>query len=65
MSNVDRIPLAEARQHVQSGHAVLVCGYDDEARCGSIRLEGAITMSELQRELPSMPRNTEIIVYCA
>ena len=65
MAEVERITADEARQNVRSGRALLVCAYDDEAKCGSIRLEGAITMSELRRMLPSLPGEQEIILYCA
>jgi hypothetical protein len=64
MAEVPRISAQEARQKVQSGQALLVCAYDDEAKCGPIRLEGAITMSELRPMLPSLPREQEIILYC-
>ena len=65
MTEVERISADEARRKMQSGRALLVCAYDDEAKCGSIRLEGAITMSELRRMLPSLPGEPEIILYCA
>jgi hypothetical protein len=65
MADVERISAEEARQKVQRGQALLVCAYDDESKCGSIRLEGAITMSELRRQLPSLPKDKEIILYCA
>ena len=65
MAEVERISAEEARQNVQSGQAQLVCAYDDEAKCGSMRLEGAITLSELRGMLPSMPKDREIILYCA
>lgn len=64
MAEVERLSAEEARQKVQSGQALLVCAYDDESKCGPIRLEGAITMSELRRELPSLPKDKEIILYC-
>ena len=65
MAEVERISAAQARQLVQRGQALLVCAYDDDARCGQLRLEGAITLSELRRELPSPPEDKEIILYCA
>jgi hypothetical protein len=65
MAEVERISAGEARQKVQSGRAQLVCAYDDEAKCSSIRLEGAITMGELRPMLPVLPREQEIILYCA
>ena len=45
--------------------ALLVCAYDDEAKCRSIKLEGAITSGELRERLPSLPKSQEIISYCA
>ena len=65
MAEVPRISVEEARQKVQSGQALLVCAYDDESKCGRIRLEGAITMSELRQVLPSLPKDREIVLYCA
>jgi hypothetical protein len=65
MAEVPRISAEEARQRVQSGGALLVCAYDDEAKCGSMRLEAAIMMSELRERLPSLPKDQEIILYCA
>ena len=65
MAEVPRISVEEARQKVQSGQAMLVCAYDDESKCGRIRLEGAITMSELRQMLPSLPKDREILLYCA
>jgi hypothetical protein len=65
MAEVERIGVEDARPKVQSGRALLVCAYDDEAKCGSIRLEGSITMRELRQMLPSLPKEREIIPYCA
>jgi hypothetical protein len=65
MPEVERISAEDARRKVQNGQAMLVCAYDDEAKCGSMRLEGAITLSELRGMLPSVPKDREIILYCA
>ena len=65
MAEVPRISAEEAREHVQGGRALLVCAYDDDAKCGQMRLEGAITMSELRQRLGSLPKNQEIVLYCA
>jgi hypothetical protein len=43
----------------------LVCGYDDEAKCDRIRLPDAISMKRLERDAASMPKDREIIFYCA
>jgi hypothetical protein len=65
MAEVERIEPEEARRKVQGGQALLACAYEDEGKCGSMRLEGAITLAELQRMLPSLPKDREIILYCA
>jgi len=65
MADAPRIGVEEARRKVSSGEALLVCAYGDEAKCGSIRLEGSTTLTELQSRLGSLPKDREIIFYCA
>jgi hypothetical protein len=61
----DRISVEEARRKASAGEAILVCGYDDEAKCDRIRLPDAISMKRLERDAASMPKDREIIFYCA
>lgn len=63
--DVPRISPAEARRRVQQGQALLVCGYEDDSKCRAMALEGAITVSDLQRRLGSLPKSQELIFYCA
>lgn len=65
MAEVPRISAEDARQKVQDGQAILVCAYDDEAKCSSMRLEGAVSLAEFRRMQTSLPRDREIILYCA
>ena len=65
MAEVERISAEGARPKVQSGQALLVCAYEDDAKCATMRLDGAITLSELRRMLPSLPKDREIVLYCA
>jgi hypothetical protein len=60
-----RIEPTEARQRVQSGRALLVCAYDDEAKCATMKLEGALSLGALEAKAPSLPKSQEIIFYCA
>ena len=60
-----RIEAAEARRRVQSGEALLVCAYDNESKCDTMKLEGAISLGTLEAKAPSLPTNLEIIFYCA
>jgi hypothetical protein len=61
---VERVRVEDARREVESGRALLVCAYDD-ARCARVRLQGAITARELGQREASLPRDQELIFYCA
>ena len=65
MTDTIRIGVEEARRHVPSGQALLVCGYDDDAKCRQIALEGSISLAEFQSRLPALPKSQEIIFFCA
>ena len=64
-ADVERVSPEEARRRVQSGQALLVCGYEDEEKCNRMKLEGAIALRQLREMLPSIPRDRELIFYCA
>jgi hypothetical protein len=64
MAEVPRVSVEEARRETAGGRALLVCAYEDERKCQSMMLEGAVTMSEMQARLGGLPRDTEIIFYC-
>ena len=57
-----RISVGDARQRVHSG-ALLVCAYDDEAKCRQNQLDGSLTLKELEER--ALRRDQEIIFYCA
>jgi hypothetical protein len=65
MADIERIPAPEARRRVQSGQALLVCAYDDEAKCDKMKLDGAISLATFRSRLPSLPRQQAVIFYCA
>jgi hypothetical protein len=65
MAEVPRIGVEEASRKAAAGEALLVCAYPDEAKCNKMRLHGSITLSELESRLPSLPKNQEILFYCA
>ncbi len=65
MAEVQRISVQEARRKATSNQALLVCAYDDEAKYSKINLKGSISFSSFQSGLPSLPKNQEIIFYCA
>lgn len=65
MAEVKRIPVTDAYQKVKSEKALLVCGYDDEAKFRMAHLEGALALKEFETRLPSLSKDQEIIFYCA
>jgi hypothetical protein len=65
MTEVARVGPDEARRKVESGEAILVCAYDDAEKCRQMHLEGAIDMQELEAKLADLPKEKELIFYCA
>jgi rhodanese-related sulfurtransferase len=65
MAKVERITPQEAQARVAAGRALLVCAYEDPARFAEIHLEGAISIQEFRARRASLPRDQEIIFYCA
>jgi len=60
-----RISPAETRARLKAQPpALLVCAYDDEAKCTSMKIPGSLTLRELLDRLPSLLRTQEIIFYC-
>jgi hypothetical protein len=62
MAEARRVRVQEAREKVQASQALLVCAYDSEEMCNGLRLEGAITLGELNTR--AVPKEQEIIFYC-
>jgi len=65
MSEISRISVQEARREMASGRALLVCAYEEEEKCNQVALEGSISLTRFQQRLPSLPREQELIFFCA
>ncbi len=65
MVTATRITPYETFQKVRSGKALLVCAYDSDEQFKSLQLDGAISFSEFRTKLPSLPKDQEIVFYCA
>jgi hypothetical protein len=61
----ERIGVEEARRKVRGGEALLVCAYADESACDRIKLEGAISLREFRERADALPKDQEIVFYCA
>jgi rhodanese-related sulfurtransferase len=63
--DIERIDPVQARAHVISGNALLVCAYDDQEKFRQNHLEGALSLQDLRAIEDELPRSREIIFYCA
>jgi len=61
---VPRVSAEKARESNISGNSLLVCAYDNEDKCNTLRLDGAMTLQEFETTLPTLPKEKEIIFYC-
>ncbi|MEJ2671382.1 MAG: ArsR family transcriptional regulator [Deltaproteobacteria bacterium] len=65
MTEPPRITPQEIYPRVQSGETLLVCAYDNDARFRQMRLKGAISLEDFKSRLPNLPKDQEIVFYCA
>ena len=64
MAAAQRINPQQAHRDMDRG-ALLVCAYDDAQKFDDNHLEEAISLDELQSREKSLPKETELIFYCA
>ncbi|MFO7811462.1 MAG: ArsR family transcriptional regulator [Pelovirga sp.] len=64
-SEVRRIEPEDARRRMDAGEAMLVCAYESDKKFQSMQLEGAESLNSLLARLPDIPKEQEIIFYCA
>ncbi len=65
MAEVERIRVQEGREKVRSNAALLVCAYDDEQKFNKMKLEGALSLASLESRISTLPKDKELIFYCA
>lgn len=65
MVEVPRITAEEAHARVASGRALFVCGYEEPEKFAAMHLEGAISIQEFRKLRPTLPKDQEVIFYCA
>jgi len=63
MADIERISAQQARANVKSNQALLVCAYEDEAKCRVLNLEESISFTTFQSRVASLPETQEIIFY--
>ncbi len=62
---IERIDPVQARAHMTTGNALLVCAYDSQEKFLHNQIAGALSLQELQAIENDIPRSREIIFYCA
>jgi hypothetical protein len=65
MEPIERISVEEAHQKVKANDALLVCAYEDEAKCRLVNLDGSISLTSFHSKVASLPKSQEIIFFCA
>ncbi|MBJ6723964.1 rhodanese-like domain-containing protein [Geomesophilobacter sediminis] len=65
MDVTPRIDPQEVQSRIQTGEALLVCAYDDEEKFRALHLEKALSRHQFQEIQPSLPKDKEIVFYCA
>ena len=65
MHEVPRVDPEEIYPKLRSGEALLVCAYDSDDRFREVHLEGAMSLEEFKSLRFTLPRDREIVFYCA
>jgi len=63
--SVPKIDVKQARHDVEAGDALLVCAYDSQEKFVANRLQDARSLDDLRAEEESIPKERELIFYCA
>ena len=65
-TTVERIDPQQAHAHLEADTGtLLVCAYDSEKQFQQNQLEGAIALEEFLSRADSIPKDREIVLYCA
>ena len=63
MADIERISVQEAHAKTTSNQALLVCAYEDDAKCRALNLKGSMSFTDFKSRLQSLPKSQEIICY--
>jgi hypothetical protein len=63
MADIERISAQQAHAKATSNQTLLVCAYEDEAKCRMVNLEGSMSFSSFKSRVNSLPKSQEIIFY--
>lgn len=63
MADIQRIRVEQAHAKTKANQALLVCAYEDEAKCRTFNLEGSISFTSFKSRIQSLPKSRGIIFY--
>ena len=63
MGEIKRISAQQAHAKIGANQALLVCAYEDDAKCRMFNLEGSISFTSFKARVQSLPKSQEIIFY--
>ena len=61
----ERTDVYTTRRRALAGEVLLVCAYTERRKFAAARLEGAMPFAELERRLAELPKDAEVVLYCA
>jgi hypothetical protein len=54
------------RRKMESGQDVMfVCAYDDDAKCKNTGVSDGLSFSQFKRQQASIPKDRQIVFFCA
>jgi hypothetical protein len=63
MADIQRVDAQQAHTKAKSNQALLVCAYEDEAKCRMLNLDGSVSFANFKSRVNSLPKSQEIIFY--
>ena len=63
MADIERISAQQAHAKTTANQALLVCAYEDDAKCKMFDLEGSISFTSFKSRVQSLAKSQEIIFY--
>jgi len=63
MADIKRVTAQQAHAKIETNQALLVCAYEDDAKCRMFNLEGSISFTSFKSRVQSLPKSREIIFY--
>lgn len=64
MEGVVRVSPRETYEKAKAGQALLVCGYESDARFEKYHLAEAISFNDFKARFQGLPVEQEVIFYC-